>query len=146
MEIQKKLMIFAMLMTLLLTVGCSNTQNYTEFQNAYFEISKVAGSDKSFNKKNLESIIGAKVSQQEESDKEGNYNSYIFEVDDEELKVFLKSDNKVGFIQYTKLGEVTLTNNLEKNTAIGEYGEGITSEIKLDSLEQQKKIFDETNK
>lgn len=139
---KKIILLFAFSISIFLLFGCSKTKEYTEFQNAYFEISN---SDKSFSQNDLESIIGAKTSKYEEAKNEGDYNSYIFEIDDEDLKVFLNDNNELCFIQYTKKGELTLVNNLEKNSAVGEYGEGVTSEFKLDSLEEQQKIFDEIN-
>ena len=40
---------------------------------------------------------------------------------------------------------MTLTNHLEKNSAVGEYRDGVSADFKLNSVEQQKKIFDEIN-
>lgn len=137
---KKIILLFTFSISIFLLFGCSKSKEYTKFQNAYFEISN---SNKSFNQNDLESIIGVKTTKYEKA--EGDYNSYVFEIDDEELKVFLNDNNELRFIQYNKKGELTLVNNLEKNTAVGEYGEGVTGEFKLDSLEEQQKIFDEIN-
>lgn len=139
----KKLTLLSIFIGVFLIIGCSQTEKYTKFQNAYFEISN---SDKSFSQDDLESIVGTKVSIHKNAKNEGGADTYIFEINDEELKIFLNDDMKLDFIQYTKIGEMTLVNNLEQNTSVGEYGPGFTSEFKLDSIEQQKKIFDEINK
>lgn len=136
------LLLFTCSLSIFLLIGCSKTKEYTKFQNAYFELSN---SEKSFSQDDLESLVEQKVSMQEKAENEGDFNAYIFEVDDEQLKVFLNDEMKLSFVQYSKLGELTLTNSLEKDTSVGEYKAGFTSEFKLDSLEDQQKIFDEIN-
>ncbi|SFJ59174.1 hypothetical protein SAMN02910355_3226 [Terrisporobacter glycolicus] len=140
------LLFTSLIISTFLIIGCSKKQEYTSFQNAYFKISSSSEKNNSLDKNNLESIIGTKVSEYKKAKNKEDYNAYIFKIDDEELKVCLNADNKLGFIEYKKLGEITLANNLEENSAVGEYATGFTSNMKLDSLEEQQKIFDEINK
>ncbi|MCC3865087.1 hypothetical protein K0040_12470 [Terrisporobacter petrolearius] len=140
------LLFTSLIISTFLIIGCSKKQESTNFQNAYFKISSSSEKNNSLNKNNLESIIGTKVSEYKKAKNKEDYNAYIFKIDDEELKVCLNADNKLGFIEYKKLGEITLANNLEENSAVGEYATGFTSNMKLDSLEEQQKIFDEINK
>ncbi|WP_419726312.1 hypothetical protein [Terrisporobacter petrolearius] len=140
------LLFTSLIISTFLIIGCSKKQEYTSFQNAYFKISSSSEKNNSLDKNNLESIIGTKVSEYKKAKNKEDYNTYIFKIDDEELKVCLNADNKLGFIEYKKLGEITLANNLEENSAVGEYATGFTSNMKLDSLEEQQKIFDEINK
>lgn len=140
------LLFTSLIISTFLIIGCSKKQEYTSFQSAYFKISSSSEKNNSLDKNNLESIIGTKVSEYKKAKNKEDYNAYIFKIDDEELKVCLNADNKLGFIEYKKLGEITLANNLEENSAVGEYATGFTSNMKLDSLEEQQKIFDEINK
>lgn len=140
------LLFTSLIISTFLIIGCGKKQEYTSFQNAYFKISSSSEKNNSLDKNNLESIIGTKVSEYKKAKNKEDYNAYIFKIDDEELKVCLNADNKLGFIEYKKLGEITLANNLEENSAVGEYATGFTSNMKLDSLEEQQKIFDEINK
>lgn len=140
------LLFTSLIISTFLIIGCSKKQEYTNFQNAYFKISSSSEKNNSLDKNNLESIIGTKVSEYKQAKNKEDYNTYIFKIDDEELKVCLNADNKLGFIEYKKLGEITLANNLEENSAVGEYATGFTSNMKLDSLEEQQKIFDQINK
>lgn len=140
------LLFTSLIVSTFLIIGCSKKQEYTNFQNAYFKISSSSEKNNSLDKNNLESIIGTKVSEYKQAKNKEDYNTYIFKIDDEELKVCLNADNKLGFIEYKKLGEINLANNLEENSAVGEYATGFTSNMKLDSLEEQQKIFDQINK
>ncbi|WP_434797485.1 hypothetical protein [Terrisporobacter vanillatitrophus] len=140
------LLFTSLIVSTFLIIGCSKNQEYTNFQNAYFKISSSSEKNNSLDKNNLESIIGTKVSEYKQAKNKEDYNTYIFKIDDEELKVCLNADNKLGFIEYKKLGEINLANNLEENSAVGEYATGFTSNMKLDSLEEQQKIFDQINK
>lgn len=140
------LLFTSLIISTFLIIGCSKKQEYTNFQNAYFKISSSSEKNNSLDKNNLESIIGTKVSEYKQAKNKEDYNTYIFKIDDEELKVCLNADNKLGFIEYKKLGEINLANNLEENSAVGEYATGFTSNMKLDSLEEQQKIFDQINK
>lgn len=129
------LFIFMLVFSLFIVTGCTNKKEYTKFQNAYFEISSKAENKDTFNKDNLEKIVGSK------SNKAKDINTYIFESNGESLMIGLNDDSKLDIIKYEKNDEITLVNCLVDNTNIGGYTKGYTSKFKVNNLEKQKKEF-----
>lgn len=142
----KSKILFFIIIFLISITGCSKEVEYTSFQNAYFEISDKAKKNEIFDKSILESIIGEKVTEFKKSEKKDDFNSYIFEENDEDITIALDSDGKLKFIKYEKAEEIILVNNLEPGSNIGGYYEGFTSRYKVKNLESQKEQLKNTLK
>ncbi|MEF3400245.1 hypothetical protein V4R14_05560 [Listeria monocytogenes] len=131
------ILIFTLALSMFSFIGCQNKEkNISKFQNAYFEISSKAENKETFSKESLEKLIGSK------SHKAKDINTYLFDVNDESLMVGLNSENKLDIVKYEKSGKVTLVNCLVDDTNIGGYTKGFTSDFKVDSLDNQKKAFE----
>lgn len=139
------------IMTLLLfgfmvfgVVGCSNNDTkYTNFQKAYFSISEQAESDISLKKDDLENLVGVTASDTNIGENEGDGNSYLFEVNDETLLILTDAKTeKVSFLKYEKVGDITLVNSLEEGTDVGGYKPGYTSQYNSNSKNEQKSQLD----
>ena len=133
-----KISILALLIVCIFSMfGCSKENiKYTNLQKSYFDISTQAKSKNSFTKDNLENIIGAKVSTYLAGPSEEDLNVYLFEVNDEKMRVYTdKKSNELYLLKYE--GDVDMINSLKEGIDFG-YAQGLTIQYKTDSIDQQK--------
>jgi hypothetical protein len=133
-----KISILALLIVCIFSMfGCSKENiKYTNLQKSYFDISTQAKNKNSFTKDNLENIIGSKVSTYLAGPSEEDLNVYLFEVNDEKMRVYTdKKSNELYLLKYE--GDVDMINSLKEGIDLG-YAQGLTIQYKTDSIDQQK--------
>lgn len=133
-----KISILALLIVFIFSMfGCSKENiKYTNLQKSYFDISTQAKNKNSFTKDNLENIIGAKVSTYLAGPSEEDLNVYLFEVNDEKMRVYTdKKNNELYLLKYE--GNIDMINSLKEGIDFG-YAQGLTIQYKTDSIDQQK--------
>ncbi|RDY22647.1 hypothetical protein CHF27_012295 [Romboutsia maritimum] len=117
--------------------GCDKKVEYTTLQTKYIDICEKSKSSKSFTKKNLEELIGIKVSE-EVKGKDKDSNAYTFKIDNEKLLIYTDNNNdELLFIQYNNLIGLELTYSLKTDMNFGEYY-GFTGKYNSESFENQK--------